>query len=218
MFGCIEVEPGWVEGSHEPMSRGGGGPGPGPRSHLRSPVPQDKELRAVFLRLFAQLLQGYRWCLHMVRIHPEPVIRFHKVGWAAGGAAGGGSWIVLGADPLVCPQAAFLGQRGLMEDDFLMKVLEGMAFAGFVSERGVPYRSTDLFDEVRPQPGWEEPPPSLPPRPPDPASSPSWWPMWWHGCGRMRTTPSESCVTSKNWQSSFIRTYGRWHEGVDRPS
>lgn len=29
-----------------------------------------------------------------------------------------------------------------------MKVLEGMAFAGFVSERGVPYRPTDLFDEV----------------------------------------------------------------------
>ncbi|XP_064139324.1 myotubularin-related protein 5 isoform X4 [Loxodonta africana] len=83
---------------------------------------QDKELRAVFLRLFAQLLQGYRWCLHIVRIHPEPVIRFHK--------------------------AAFLGQRGLVEDDFLMKVLEGMAFAGFVSERGVPYRSTDLFDEL----------------------------------------------------------------------
>ncbi|XP_013366855.1 PREDICTED: myotubularin-related protein 5 isoform X2 [Chinchilla lanigera] len=83
---------------------------------------QDKELRAVFLRLFAQLLQGYRWCLHIVRIHPEPVIRFHK--------------------------AAFLGQRGLVEDDFLMKVLEGMAFAGFVSERGVPYRPTDLFDEL----------------------------------------------------------------------
>lgn len=47
-------------------------------------------------------------------------------------------------------QAAFLGQRGLVEDEFLMKVLEGMAFAGFVSERGVPYRPTDLFDEVRP--------------------------------------------------------------------
>ncbi|NWX92836.1 MTMR5 protein, partial [Nothoprocta ornata] len=41
---------------------------------------QDKEIRAVFLRLFAQLLQGYRWCLHIIRIHPEPVIRFHKVG------------------------------------------------------------------------------------------------------------------------------------------
>ncbi|NXP14022.1 MTMR5 protein, partial [Thinocorus orbignyianus] len=43
------------------------------------PSPQDKEIRAVFLRLFAQLLQGYRWCLHIIRIHPEPVIRFHKV-------------------------------------------------------------------------------------------------------------------------------------------
>lgn len=38
----------------------------------------------MFLRLFAQLLQGYRWCLHIIRIHPEPVIRFHKVREAAG--------------------------------------------------------------------------------------------------------------------------------------
>uniref|UniRef100_H9GCL9 Uncharacterized protein n=1 Tax=Anolis carolinensis TaxID=28377 RepID=H9GCL9_ANOCA len=83
---------------------------------------QDKEIRAVFLRLFAHLLQGYRWCLHIIRIHPEPVIRFHK--------------------------AAFLGQRGLVEDDFLPKVLEGMAFAGFVTERGPPYRETDVFDEL----------------------------------------------------------------------
>ncbi|XP_073727435.1 myotubularin-related protein 5 isoform X7 [Misgurnus anguillicaudatus] len=83
---------------------------------------QDKEIRAVFLWLFAQLFQGYRWCLHIIRIHPEPVIRFHK--------------------------AAFLGQRALAEDDFLMKVLDGMAFAGFVSERGPPYRTTDLFDDL----------------------------------------------------------------------
>lgn len=48
----------------------------------------------------------------------------------------------------VFPQAAFLGQRSLTEDDFLMKVLDGMAFAGFVSERGPPYRATDLFDDV----------------------------------------------------------------------
>lgn len=46
---------------------------------LSIPLQQDKEIRAVFLRLFAQLLQGYRWCLHIIRIHPEPVIRFHKV-------------------------------------------------------------------------------------------------------------------------------------------
>ncbi|XP_016412023.1 myotubularin-related protein 5 isoform X3 [Sinocyclocheilus rhinocerous] len=83
---------------------------------------QDKEIRAVFLWLFAHLLQGYRWCLHIIRIHPEPAICFHK--------------------------AAFLGQRALAEDDFLMKVLDGMAFAGFVSERGPPYRATDLFDDL----------------------------------------------------------------------
>ncbi|CAI5637568.1 myotubularin-related protein 5 isoform X2 [Oreochromis niloticus] len=83
---------------------------------------QDKEIRAVFLWLFARLFQGYRWCLHIIRIHPEPVIRFHK--------------------------AAFLGQRALSEDDFLTKVLDGMAFAGFVSERGPPYRATDLFDDL----------------------------------------------------------------------
>uniref|UniRef100_A0A3Q3WKI5 Uncharacterized protein n=1 Tax=Mola mola TaxID=94237 RepID=A0A3Q3WKI5_MOLML len=83
---------------------------------------QDKEIRAVFLWLFARLFQGYRWCLHIIRIHPEPVIRFHK--------------------------AAFLGQRALTEDDFLVKVLDGMAFAGFVSERGPPYRATDLFDDL----------------------------------------------------------------------
>ncbi|XP_072309413.1 myotubularin-related protein 5 isoform X6 [Eucyclogobius newberryi] len=83
---------------------------------------QDKEIRSVFLWLFARLFQGYRWCLHIIRIHPEPVIRFHK--------------------------AAFLGKRSLSEDDFLMKVLDGMAFAGFVSERGPPYRTTDLFDDL----------------------------------------------------------------------
>uniref|UniRef100_A0A8C7IQV1 SET binding factor 2 n=1 Tax=Oncorhynchus kisutch TaxID=8019 RepID=A0A8C7IQV1_ONCKI len=82
----------------------------------------DKEVRAVFLRLFAQLFQGYRSCLQLIRIHSEPVIHFHKT--------------------------AFLGQRGLIENDFLTKVLDGMAFAGFVSERGPPYRACDLFDEV----------------------------------------------------------------------
>ncbi|KAG8440127.1 hypothetical protein GDO86_006065 [Hymenochirus boettgeri] len=83
---------------------------------------QDMEVRAVFLRLFAQVLQGYRCSLQLIRVHPEPVIRFHK--------------------------ASFLGQRGLIEDDFLTKVLEGMAFAGFVTERGPPYRALDLFDEL----------------------------------------------------------------------
>ncbi|XP_032805005.2 myotubularin-related protein 5-like isoform X2 [Petromyzon marinus] len=86
------------------------------------PEMQDKEVRAAMLRLFAQLLQGYRSCLQLIRIHSEPVIRFHK--------------------------AAFLGQRGLVENDFIPKLLDSMAFAGFVSERGPPYRTCDLFDEL----------------------------------------------------------------------
>nr|DBA17604.1 TPA: hypothetical protein GDO54_003025 [Pyxicephalus adspersus] len=82
----------------------------------------DKEVRAIFLRMFAQIFQGYRSCLQLIRIHAEPIIHFHK--------------------------AAFLGQRGLIENDFLTKILNGMAFASFVSERGPPYRSCDLFDEL----------------------------------------------------------------------
>ncbi|CAM4572972.1 unnamed protein product [Lepidochelys olivacea] len=95
---------------------------PPPRTALSHSKMLDKEVRAIFLRLFAQLFQGYRSCLQLIRIHAEPVIHFHK--------------------------AAFLGQRGLIENDFLTKILNGMAFAGFVSERGPPYRSCDLFDEL----------------------------------------------------------------------
>ncbi|XP_060033175.1 myotubularin-related protein 13 isoform X5 [Erinaceus europaeus] len=95
---------------------------PPPRTALSHSKMLDKEVRAVFLRLFAQLFQGYRSCLQLIRIHAEPVIHFHKT--------------------------AFLGQRGLVENDFLIKVLNGMAFAGFVSERGPPYRPCDLFDEL----------------------------------------------------------------------
>ncbi|XP_070619420.1 myotubularin-related protein 13 isoform X2 [Erythrolamprus reginae] len=95
---------------------------PPPRTALSQSKMLDKEVRGVFLRLFAQLFQGYRSCLQLIRIHSEPVINFHK--------------------------AAFLSQRGLIENDFLTKILNGMAFAGFVSERGPPYRSCDLFDEL----------------------------------------------------------------------
>ncbi|KAM7329162.1 myotubularin-related protein 13 isoform X2 [Alexandromys fortis] len=95
---------------------------PPPRTALSHSKMLDKEVRAVFLRLFAQLFQGYRSCLQLIRIHAEPVIHFHKT--------------------------AFLGQRGLVENDFLTKVLNGMAFAGFVSERGPPFRACDLFDEL----------------------------------------------------------------------
>ncbi|KAJ8406608.1 hypothetical protein AAFF_G00301820 [Aldrovandia affinis] len=95
---------------------------PPPRTASSTLKLLDKDVRAVFLRLFAQLFQGYRSCLQLIRIHAEPVIHFHKT--------------------------AFLGQRGLIESDFLTKVLDGMAFAGFVSERGPPFRACDLFDEL----------------------------------------------------------------------
>lgn len=45
-------------------------------------------------------------------------------------------------------QASFLGHKGLVEDDFILKVLDGMSFNTFVSERGPPYRVCDIFDEV----------------------------------------------------------------------
>ncbi|KAJ8249276.1 hypothetical protein GJAV_G00233080 [Gymnothorax javanicus] len=95
---------------------------PPPRTASSNIKLLDKEVRSVFLRLFAQLFQGYRSCLQLIRIHSEPVIHFHKT--------------------------AFLDQRGLIENDFLTKVLDGMAFAGFISERGPPYRACDLFDEL----------------------------------------------------------------------
>ncbi|XP_059373218.1 myotubularin-related protein 13-like isoform X3 [Carassius carassius] len=106
----------------DPYLEGADNAFPPPRSAPSNLKLLDKEVRAVFLRLFAQLFQGYRSCLQLIRIHSEPVIHFHK--------------------------AAFLGQRGLIENDFLTKVLDGMAFAGFVSERGPPYRACDLFDEL----------------------------------------------------------------------
>ncbi|RUS71898.1 hypothetical protein EGW08_020336 [Elysia chlorotica] len=42
-------------------------------------VQRDKELRAVFIRMFAELFSGYRSSLAVVRIHPTPFITFHKV-------------------------------------------------------------------------------------------------------------------------------------------
>eukprot|EP00105_Crassostrea_gigas_P044502 XP_019928650.1 PREDICTED: myotubularin-related protein 13 isoform X4 [Crassostrea gigas] len=83
---------------------------------------KDKEIRAIFIRFFAELLTGYRSCLTVIRIHPEPFITFHK--------------------------ANFLGHRGMVDAEFVVRVLEGMGFGTFVAERGNPYRACDIFDEV----------------------------------------------------------------------
>lgn len=83
---------------------------------------QDKEIRAVFMRTFAQLLQGYRSCLTLIRIHPKPVITFHKAG--------------------------FLGARDLVNCEFLSRVLDSMFFTSFITERGPPWRACDAWDEL----------------------------------------------------------------------
>lgn len=82
----------------------------------------DKEIRAIFMRIFSQLMQGYRSCLTLIRINPKPVIEFHK--------------------------AAFLGSRDLMDTDFLARVLDSMFFTTFVTERGPPWRPWDAWDEL----------------------------------------------------------------------
>ena len=71
----------------------------------------EKVLRAVMLRLMVQLLQGYRSCLTLVRIHPEPYITFDK--------------------------SAFLGLWSLSQDcDFILHFLDCMFFNEFISARG----------------------------------------------------------------------------------
>lgn len=92
---------------------------------LQPPLPPqliDKRIRAVFMRMFAQLMQGYRSCLTIIRIYPKPVITFHKAG--------------------------FLGERGLVECEFTTRVLDSMFFTGFVMERGPPWRPCDHWDEI----------------------------------------------------------------------
>ncbi|VDM31890.1 unnamed protein product [Hydatigera taeniaeformis] len=97
-------------------------PLPGSISKL-TPEQIDKRLRAVFLHLFASIFAGYRSCLTITRIHPQPVIHFN--------------------------QSLFLVLRGVHEpDDFFDRLLSSMRFHQFVLERGPPFRVCDLFDEA----------------------------------------------------------------------
>lgn len=82
----------------------------------------DKEIRAVFMRTLARLLQGYRHCLTLIRIHPSPMLTFHKAG--------------------------FMGARGLSQCQFTQRLLDSMFFNGFVAERGPPWRPCDIWDEL----------------------------------------------------------------------
>ncbi|TMS36831.1 hypothetical protein L596_003909 [Steinernema carpocapsae] len=82
----------------------------------------DKRIRACFLRFFSELLYGYRSCLQLVRLHDNPLIVFHK--------------------------AAYLGMRDLYDSEMLHSLLNSLMFQSFVADRGLPFRSVDLFDEV----------------------------------------------------------------------
>ncbi|CAH8512381.1 unnamed protein product [Schistosoma turkestanicum] len=82
----------------------------------------DKKLRAVFLRLFASLFAGYRSCLTITRIHPQPVIHFNRT--------------------------LYLLLRGNnAHNEFYDRLLSSMRFHQFILERGPPFRVCDLFDE-----------------------------------------------------------------------
>jgi hypothetical protein len=82
----------------------------------------DKLLRAVFVRLFAQLFAGYRYCLIIIRINPKPVICFNK--------------------------SMFLTQHNLADNEFMNRLLDSMSFQNFIEERGPSYRHCDIFDDV----------------------------------------------------------------------
>lgn len=82
----------------------------------------DKLLRAIFVRLFAQLFAGYRYCLLIIRINPKPVICFNK--------------------------ANFLGNHSLVDNEFMNRLLDSMSFQRFIEERGPSYRHCDVFDDL----------------------------------------------------------------------
>lgn len=83
---------------------------------------QDKEIRAVFIKLFADMFCGYRSCLTLIRVHPKPVISFNKL--------------------------AFMEKRCFIGDDFFSKVLDSVGFSAMTQSRGPPYREVDMFDEL----------------------------------------------------------------------
>ena len=94
-----------------------------PIAHHKSLFSLDKHLRAVMLRFFVTVLDGYRSCLTIVRIHPECNMTFHK--------------------------AAFLGLHDPNDYDFLQKFLNSNLFEIFVRERGPPWRKCDLYDTLQ---------------------------------------------------------------------
>jgi hypothetical protein len=98
---------------------------------------KDKQIRAIFIRLFSELFAGYRSCLLIIRINPKPVISFHKV-----------IFVSFEIKYFCSFQASFLGHHRLVNDEFMLRVLDSMSFHKFTEERGPPFRSCDIFDDV----------------------------------------------------------------------
>jgi hypothetical protein len=94
---------------------------------------KDKMLRAVFVRLFAQLFAGYRYCLLVVRINPRPVIGFNRSAFLA-------EHRLLGTASAVTTNGE--------SNEFMSRLLDSMSFQRFIEERGPSYRHCDVFDEV----------------------------------------------------------------------
>uniref|UniRef100_H2Y618 Myotubularin-related protein 13 n=1 Tax=Ciona savignyi TaxID=51511 RepID=H2Y618_CIOSA len=101
-----------------------------PPEQVKSSEPErlDKEIRAIFLRLFSQLLMGYRSCLQVCRVHPKPIIRFLKENFL----------LMRGFSVHNTPSA----------NEFVPKLLDSQAFSLFVQSNGPPYRKLHKFDEI----------------------------------------------------------------------
>ncbi|CAF3135436.1 unnamed protein product [Rotaria sp. Silwood2] len=101
---------------------------------------QDKQIRAIFIRLFSELFAGYRSCLLIIRINTKPVISFHEVIL--------NFFMMIFNEIFFFLTASFLGHHRLVNDEFMLRVIDSMAFHKFIEERGPPFRSCDIFDEV----------------------------------------------------------------------
>jgi len=101
-----------------------------PPEHLETSEPErlDKEIRAIFLRLFSQLLMGYRSCLQLCRINPHPILRFEKE-----------NYLVMKGFNVFNTSSA---------NQFLPKLLNSQAFQLFIQTNGPPYRKLHIFDQV----------------------------------------------------------------------
>ena len=118
----------------------------GGRGHQHSMAVLDKELRAVMLRLMIRLLAGYRECLTLVRIHPEPFITFHKAAFL--GLREDLVKEKIDSHPFCnCFISHFYPPFKACDSGFARRLLDCMFFGTFVCERGLPWRRCDVFDD-----------------------------------------------------------------------